>query len=196
MSDGSSKFAAERRSRGQVKRAEFFGESKNGNPALGPSPPYNTWLGSSRRRGRMGQERAAIRGFTQLLIPKHQSVVCSQPGSQSSEVKICSPNTWSRTPGRGYQASSQSELGVSCKLCPSSEEQTFVALNVRKGRSSLRPQSEYARSIREGDLFLVADAPHGGRKRPRCCSQRSFKASAKAFFRPSSRYYCPIKSRI
>ena len=55
-------------------------------------------------------------------------------------------------------------------------------------------KSKYARSDRfqvdEGDLFPVADAPHGGRKRPRCCSV------AKLLFSPLTLFMAAPGGRV
>ena len=49
------------------------------------------------------------------------------------------------------------------------EAVNFSSLTLLMAAASGRAKSRCARSVREGDLFLVAGAPHGGRKRPNAC---------------------------
>ena len=54
----------------------------------------------------------------------HMGWACGLPRTRKGpkSVKNYSPNTESRTPSRGHEASSRSGLGVGCNLCSSSKE--------------------------------------------------------------------------
>ena len=72
-----------------------------------------------------------------------------------SQVKNYSPNTHSRAPSRGHQASSMSGLGVGCKLCSSSKE-----LRGLSARAQLRVQAPPSRFLLRG----LSCPPHAARR--------------------------------